>query len=257
LVVQQIATAIANTRTLEVERKRAEALAELNRAKSQFLVKINQELRTPINVVSFSADLLSRHIHQWAEEKNRSYLNLILFAVQQITEFLDEIPLYGKAQAATLKFNPTLLNLEQFCRDIVTQMQLPSDNQKSINFVTYGDCTTAYLDPILLHHILTNLLSNAIKYSPAASTVTFELYYQSRDIIFQIKDAGIGVPVGEQQKIFEPFYRGSNVDDNTLGTGLGLSIVKTLVDLHGAKIAMASEVGVGTTFTVKLPLIDA
>lgn len=74
-------------------------------------------------------------------------------------------------------------------------------------------------------------------------------------MIFQVKDAGIGIPVIDQQQIFELFSRGSNVDHIT-GTGIGLSIVKTLVDLHGGEICLESEVGVGTTFTVVLPSIQ-
>ena len=101
--------------------------------------------------------------------------------------------------------------------------------------------------------ILTNLLSNAVKYSPAGSTVSLELSCQDGEAVFQIKDAGIGIPAAEQKQLFEPFYRGSNVG-NIPGTGLGLAFVKKLVDLHGGQIAVTSVVGVGTTFTVTLPL---
>ena len=144
------------------------------------------------------------------------------------------------------------LNIEQFCRDIVVQMQLANGNQKLINFVSQGDCKITYLDPKLLQHILTNLLSNAMKYSPTGKRVTLELSCQNRDVIFQVKDVGIGIPLVDKKQIFEPFCRGSNVD-NISGMGLGLSIVKTLVELHGGQIDVESEVGLGTAFTVKLP----
>jgi signal transduction histidine kinase len=74
-------------------------------------------------------------------------------------------------------------------------------------------------------------------------------------VIFLLKDAGIGIPAADHCRLFEPFYRGSNVDD-VPGTGLGLAVVKKLVDLHGGQIAVASVVGVGTTFTVTLPLVS-
>lgn len=253
LVAGQIGTAIANTREREQERKRAEALAELHQAKSYFLAKMSHDLRTPVNVVSFSADLLRRNIDQWTQEKNHSYLDLIQVSVQKINEVLDEIMLFGQAEAATLNCKPKQINIVQFCRYIIAQMQLTSQ-EKLINFINKGKLTTAYLDPKLLQHILANLLSNAIKYSPTDSKVTFQLCCQKENVIFQIKDTGIGIPKVDQQKIFEPFYRGSNVD-NISGTGLGLSIVKTLVELHKGKITVESEVGVGTTFSVKLPSI--
>ncbi len=251
----EMLTAIDITDYKQAESELRQALEQakrLSEVRERFVSTLCHQFRTPLNIVAFSADLLRRHLHQWTEEKNRSYLDLIQAAVQQISELLDEILLFGRAEAAKLKCDPRPLNLHQFCRDIVAQMHLASGNQRLINFVSLGDCTNTYLDPKFLQHILTNLLSNATKYSPVGSKVTFELGCEKQHVIFQIKDKGIGIPGIDQQQIFEPFYRGSNVD-SIPGTGLGLSIVKTLVELHGGQIAVESEVGVGTTFTVKLP----
>jgi PAS domain S-box-containing protein len=251
----QLVTAIDITDYKQAEsevRLALEQAKQLSEMRERFVSMLCHQFRTPLNVVSFSADLLRRHINQWSEEKNLSYLDLIQLAVREISQLLDDILLFGKAEAAKLDFHPKLLDLEQFCRDVASQMQLASGLQKSINFVSAGNCTTAYLDPKLLQHILTNLLSNAIKYSPPTSTVTLQLCCEGEDLIFQIKDAGIGIPSSDRQRIFEPFYRGSNVD-SLPGTGLGLSIVKTLVELHGGEINVETEVGVGTTFTVVFP----
>jgi signal transduction histidine kinase len=109
------------------------------------------------------------------------------------------------------------------------------------------------VDKKLLRPILTNLLSNAIKYSASDSQVDLELSCWDGHLIFQIKDRGIGIPAADQQQLFESFHRGSNVGD-IQGTGLGLSVAKKFVDLHGGQINVASEVGLGTTFTVMLPL---
>jgi PAS domain S-box-containing protein len=251
----QMITAIDITDYKKAESELRQALDQakrLSELRERFVSMLCHQFRTPLNVVAFSADLLRRHIHQWTEEKNRSYLDLIQVAVNQISDLLDEILLFGRAEAAKLKCEPRALDIHQFCRDIVTQMQLTSGNQRTINFVSKGDCTVIYLDPKLLQHILTNLLSNAIKYSPTSSTVALELCCQKPDVIFKVRDSGIGIPLVDKQQIFEPFYRGSNID-NIPGTGLGLSIVKTLVELHQGQIDVESEVGLGTTFTVKLP----
>ena len=125
-------------------------------------------------------------------------------------------------------------------------------NQISINFISQNKSITADLDPKMLQLILTNLLSNAIKYSPGNNSVILELYSQDKNIIFKIKDTGIGISLEDRERIFEPFYRGSNID-SIPGTGLGLSIVKTIVDLHGGEIFLESQLGMGTTFTVTLP----
>jgi signal transduction histidine kinase len=109
------------------------------------------------------------------------------------------------------------------------------------------------MDEKLLRHILSNLLSNAIKYSPAGGTIHFALACQDREGIFQIRDEGIGIPPEDLKQLFESFHRATNVG-NIAGTGLGLAIVKKSVDLQGGKIKVNSQIALGTTFTVTLPL---
>ena len=233
-------------------RQTLEQARKLSEVRQRFVSMLCHQFRTPLNVVSFSSDLLRRNIHQWSEEKNHSYLDLIKDAVEQISELLDEILLFGKAEADKLKCEPRQLDLKQFCRDIIAQMYLAGGKQKAINFMSEGECSTVSVDPKLLQHILTNLISNALKYSVGSNSVTLELICGEGDVIFKIRDKGIGIPAVDQQQIFEPFYRGSNID-SIPGTGLGLSIVKTLADLHGCEISLSSKVGIGTTVTLRLP----
>ncbi len=109
------------------------------------------------------------------------------------------------------------------------------------------------MDEKLLGHILTNLLSNALKYSPDDSNVEFTLTCEDGQAIFEIQDQGIGIPEEDIPYLFESFHRASNVG-NILGTGLGLAIVKRCVDTHQGKISLSTTLGVGTKFTVTLPL---
>jgi signal transduction histidine kinase len=109
------------------------------------------------------------------------------------------------------------------------------------------------MDEKLLLHILTNLLTNAIKYSPQDTTVLFGCSCENQEVIFEIKDEGIGIPPEDQKRLFESFHRAKNVGAIP-GTGLGLAIVQKSVELHGGRITCTSEVGVGTTFRVTLPL---
>ncbi len=251
----QLVTAIDITDYKQAESELFQALEQakrLSELRERFVAMLCHQFRTPLNVVSFSADLLRKHIHQWNEEKNRSYLDLIQTAVKEIAHLLDDILLFGKAESAKLEFQPRRIDVESFCRDILVQIQLASGNQKTINFITRGDCTTAYLDPKILQHVLNNLLSNAIKYSPTGSAVSLEVSYQHESIVFRVKDTGIGIPVVDLEDIFEPFFRGSNVE-NIAGTGLGLAIVKMLVELHHGQVYIKSEAGFGTIFTVVLP----
>lgn len=159
--------------------------------------------------------------------------------------------LISQAQADKINFNPIQTNLQELCREIVGNF--PVSSEYMIDFECQDSSINAHIDTTLLRHILNNLLSNAIKYSPKGSTVIFKLTRENNLAVCQISDKGIGIPSEDIKQLFEPFHRASNVGDIP-GTGLGLAIAKNSVDLHGGEIAIKSEVGVGTTFTVKLPL---
>ncbi len=139
------------------------------------------------------------------------------------------------------------------CQDLVEDIELGIGKQHEISWVNSGMASKACMDEKLLRHILTNLLTNAVKYSPLGSVVRFNCHCREQEVIFEIQDQGIGIPPEDQKRLFESFHRAKNVG-NIQGTGLGLSIVKKSVDLHGGKLAVHSEVGVGTTFKVTLPL---
>jgi signal transduction histidine kinase len=175
---------------------------------------------------------------------------------------VNDVLFIGQAEADRLKFNPAPLNLEQFCWELVEEMQPAPHNQKEmdatytavgITFSTRGNCTNACLDEKLLRQILTNLLSNAIKYSPEGGKVRFELECVGSLAVLSIQDEGIGIPAKDLSQLFESFHRASNVG-TIPGTGLGLAIVKKCVDLHGGQITVESVMDVGTRFAVTLPL---
>ncbi len=248
---------ITERKHAEVEVQQAlEQAKQLGILKERFVSMLCHQFRTPLNIVSFCADLLKRHAHQWTEEKQLPYLEHIQIAALQIAQLLDEILFFGKSAAAKLKFEPKTIDIEQLCTEIVEQIQLASDSQTKIKFTLKCERPVCHLDDKLLQPILTNLLANASKYSPPGSTVELEVTCQSQEAVFQVKDRGIGIPQRDRAQLFEPFHRGSNVD-SIPGTGLGLAMVKTLVELHGGSISVDSEVNAGSTFTVVLPVLGA
>jgi signal transduction histidine kinase len=114
----------------------------------------------------------------------------------------------------------------------------------------------AAADERLLAHILTNLLSNAVKYSDPGGCVRFVVERDSAEARFVIRDEGIGIPENDQQMLFTAFHRGANVGSRA-GTGLGLLLVKRCVELHQGKVRIESQIGNGTTVTVKLPVFES
>lgn len=225
---------------------------EINELKTRFISIVSHEFRNPLAKIFLSADLLKNYGHKWTEEENKKHLNYIVVAAKQTKQALDDMLVINQAETGKLKFQPGLLDLENFCGKIVREIQAIADKGHTITFTVSGH-TSACLDEKLLRPILTNLLLNAIKYSPADSNIEFDLICQDGKAILQIKDSGIGIRVDDQARLFTSFYRGSNVG-NIEGIGLGLSIVKQCVDLHGGEISIESEVGVGTKVTVTLPL---
>lgn len=234
-------------------RKALEQEKELNELKSSFVSMVSHEFRNPLNAISTSAQLLERYSDKWSQAQQANFFQQIKASVSRMTVLLDDVLIIGRSEAGKLKFNPAPLNLPKLCRNLVEEIKLSTGNNCNIKFVVHGQCTTPQIDESLLRYIFTNLLSNAIKYSPAGSRVDFELSCQDEAAIFQIRDEGIGIPKEDQAQLFQSFHRAKNVG-NIPGTGLGLTIVKQCVDLHGGAIAVTSEVGVGTTFTVTLPL---
>lgn len=228
-----------------------EQAKQLGELRARFLSTVCHQFRTPLNIVSFSNSLLKEQVDKRTEKKIQPLLDHIQTATEQISEMLDDILFFAKADSAKLNFDPQPIELVQFCHDLVAQMQM-SIRENRIHFVSQHNTLTAYIDKKLLEPILKNLLDNAIKYSSSDTPVEFNLDYENGEVIFQIQDRGIGIPALDQQRLFEPFYRGSNIN-NIPGTGLGLSILKTLIDLQGGQITVKSEVNVGTIFTVILP----
>ncbi|WP_017720848.1 hybrid sensor histidine kinase/response regulator [Kamptonema formosum] len=234
----------------EAIRKEAQ---QLSQRKSQYVSMASHEFRTPLSVIKFSAALLRDYGSKWSEEKKEKHLLRIQAAADSMNQLLEEVLTLGRAESGRLEFNPAPLDAVSFCQELVEALQITAGDQHTLTFTAEGNCTPACLDDKLLWHIFNNLLSNAIKYSPQGSTVFFTLSCEESRLCFQVRDEGIGISKEDQQRLFEPFNRASNVGDIP-GTGLGLAIVKKAVELHGGQIEVESEIGRGTAFTVTLPL---
>jgi signal transduction histidine kinase len=224
---------------------------------------VSHEYRTPLATILSSAELLERYTQKFTEEQKLNHYRRIQTSTRILAQLVNDVLTISKIEAGKQEFNPSLLDLDKFCQELIEELQPTIGNQHKLVFTSQGhwtltdqECiciTAAYMDEKLLRYIISNLLSNAIKYSSQGSTVKFDLVYDQRQAVFRIQDQGIGIPKEDLQYLFESFYRGSNVGAIS-GTGLGLTIVKNSVDLHGGQMAVDSEVGVGTTFTITLPL---
>lgn len=243
--------------------KALEAERELNELKSRFIATVSHEYRTPLTTILSSAELLEHYAYQFTEDNKLKHYRRIQITASLLSQLVNDILTISKIESGKQEFNPSWLNLEKFCSELVEELQLTIASQHNLVFTNHGcasltvqalcSLATGYMDEKLLRYIICNLLSNAVKYSPQDSTVKFDLVCKQNHAILRIQDEGMGIPLEDQQHLFESFHRGSNVG-TTSGTGLGLAIVKRAVDLHHGQITVESKVGVGTTFTVTLPL---
>ncbi|MBD2623854.1 CHASE3 domain-containing protein [Microcystis flos-aquae FACHB-1344] len=225
---------------------------ELSDLKIQLFSMISHEFRTPLTVILSASQLLENGLKD-ADKSSRKNLYRIQSSVKLMNQFLTDILILTRAESGNLSCQLEPLDIEAFCLNLVEDFQFINKNNTPIKFVSQGLMIRPYLDEKLLYSILSNLLLNAIKYSPTGAGISLILWKDSDRIVFQVRDHGIGIAEEDRGKIYEPFYRGQNVE-NIIGTGLGLAVVKKCVELHRGEIALDSQVDKGTSFTVKLPI---
>ena len=252
---------LVNSRDI-TERKRLSEISlalarekELSAIKTRFFSMASHEFRTPLSTALAAAQLMENSSSVWQDANKRSRnLRRIQNSVKNMVQLLDDILTINRAETGKLEFNPKPLRLEKLCLHCVEEMQLSAGSEYQITFHCPQQGVRVNLDEKLMRSIMTNLLSNAIKYSPQGGEVKVTLQFLADNVLLEITDQGIGIPPNYLKQLFEPFHRGQNVR-RIPGTGLGLVVVKKCVDLHHGQINLTSEIDVGTTVTVTLPVV--
>lgn len=229
-------------------------LEAVNQDKSRILASVSHDLRNPLTTILTSTGLLKDYGHKFSQEQQDKHYQRISGAVKNMNQLLEDVLVWSKTDLGKLSFEPERLDAIAFCQNLIEEFTLIATPQHTLTLSTTEEYIELVSDEKILLHILGNLLSNAIKYSPQGGIVSLEISCDRTLVIFRIQDQGIGIPADYQTQLFQPFERAKNVS-NISGTGIGLWIVKHSVDLHGGQISVDSVVGVGTTFTVTLPLV--
>lgn len=264
---QRMYTAIIQDLT---ERKRAEAARvekerlhvaldkekELRELKSRFVSTLSHELRTPLSAIMLASDMLTKFGDLASPEETAEYLDTIQTQTKHLAEMVNDVLRLSKAETTGPDFEPEWVSVEVACRAIVEEVQQTHRTDHEIVFVSKQRPIHANVDTKLLRHALSNLLSNAIKYSPDGGEVRLELSRRRGQVILRVIDQGIGIPAEDLHNLFTPFQRAGNTDTID-GTGLGLYIARQAIELHQGRITVESTVGVGTTFTIFLPMMQS
>jgi len=226
-------------------------LKELDRIKTDFVNTISHDLRSPLTAIYGFVSLIDRVGP--INEQQAEFIHHIQSSVQHITALINDLMDLGRVEA-DYDIQMQDVNL----KDIITQSienldyQISEKLQELVLFIP-EEIPGILGNPLHLQRMVSNLLENAIKFTPPLGKIGVQCRVETSQLIFEVTDNGPGIPLADQPYIFDKFYRGSNLSQNTQGTGLGLSIVKSVVDKHHGRIWLESS-PTGTTFTVILPI---
>lgn len=222
--------------------------------KSEFLASMSHELRTPLNaVIGFSEVLLDRMFGD-INERQEEYLRDIWNSGKHLLELLNEILDLSKVEAGQMVLEPSTFGVASaldYCLAMVRERATAHAITVTVEVTETIDTIEA--DELRFKQVVLNLLSNAVKFTPDGGTVTVRAYRDGTDLVITVKDTGIGVPVEDQERIFESFQQGRRGAPKEEGTGLGLTLSRRIVWLWGGRMWLESSPGAGSTFGFSIP----
>lgn len=220
--------------------------------RNDFVANVSHELKTPVGAVS----LLAEAIDSAADDPVavRRFAGRMDKEARRLADLVQDIIELSRLQGTDVVLKGTVVDLREILREAVDRTALLAQ-ERGVKIGVGGD-THAFVfgDPDLLMTAFRNLIDNALRYSPAGTTVGVGIRERDGLVSVSVTDQGPGIPLGEQERVFERFYRVDTARSrSTGGTGLGLSIVKHVVSNHGGEVSLWSQPGQGSTFTVRLP----
>jgi PAS domain S-box-containing protein len=238
----------------EEELRQAKEVADsANQAKSRFLAVVAHEFRTPLGLLTINVDILDRYWHLLAIEERREQHEQIRSAARQMTHLVESVSTFNRQELTASAATATEVDIAKICHAIAGEVNKVWGKGHVFNARISSACGLHTMDEALFRRLLENLLTNAFRFTPGDGCVSLIVKRQEELLLIEVTDTGIGIPEDEQKKVFEAFYRSSNVDARN-GLGLGLSIVTEALQKLGGTITLTSSPGAGSTFLMALPL---
>ncbi|MFN6531361.1 ATP-binding protein [Nostoc sp. ChiSLP03a] len=254
LIAAQIAASIANAQAYEEERKRAEALAEIDRAKTVFFSNVSHEFRTPLTLMLGPLEDTLATCATLLPAKEREQLEMVQRNGLRLLKLVNSLLDFSRIEAGRVQASYEPTNLATFTAELASVFRSAVERagmQLSVNCPALP--APVYVDREMWEKIVLNLLSNAFKFTMAGE-IAVSLQWSNDHIEFAVKDTGIGIPAAEIPHLFERFHRVKGAQGRTFeGSGIGLSLVQELVQMHGGTVDVTSLLGVGSCFTVSIP----
>lgn len=258
LVVNQVAASIANARASEDERRRAETLAELDRAKTAFFSNVSHEFRTPLTLMMSPLEELLAVPDEERLGDRRHLIDVAHRNSQRLLRLVNTLLDFSRVEAGRMKAVYVPTDLARLTGDLVSNFRSLCERAGIRLEVECDELPEAvYVDREMWEKIVLNLMSNAFKFT-LEGAIAVALRVQEGEAVLTVTDSGVGIPRGELPHLFDRFHRvESTLGRSHEGSGIGLALVQELVKLHGGRIVVESEVGRGTRFTVSIPLGQA
>ncbi|HEU5036272.1 MAG TPA: SpoIIE family protein phosphatase [Nocardioides sp.] len=253
LVAAHLSAAISDSRAIEAEKQRAETLARLDQAKTDFFANVSHELRTPLTLLLAPAEDALVSEEEPLPPHQRERLATIVRNGQRMLQLVNTLLDFSRLESGRARSEFRCTDLCTLTGELAAMFQSAADRSGLRLEVDCDGPVWAWVDHDQWAKVVLNLLSNAFKFT-FEGAVRLTLEEQDGEVVLTVKDTGTGIPDSEMPHLFERFHRVAGARSRTHeGSGIGLALVAELVALHGGRIEVASRVGEGSTFTVRLP----
>jgi signal transduction histidine kinase len=251
----QVAAALTTIEAFSRQRQAVEQLERLNRAKSEFVSIVSHEFRTPLTGIQGFSEMMRDE--QLSMEEMREYAGDINKDVQRLNRMINEMLDLDRMESGRMTIHPERLDFNAVIDDAASRVR-PNAPNHTLTLDLQPDLPQIQADRDRMTQVASNLLNNAIKYSPTGGRITLSTRAEGDQLLFDVRDEGLGIPKDALETIFERYSRvDSQATKDIQGTGLGLPIVRQIVQLHGGRVWAESELGRGSVFHVVLPLAGA
>ncbi len=229
---------------------------QIDKAKTEFVSLASHQLRTPLSTINWYAEMLMAGDAGELNKEQKKYLNEIYEGNQRMVGLVNDLLNVSRIDLGTFSMEPTPTDIVALAKQVVQEQEPDIFKRKQSVVESYQPETMVMpVDPKLMRIIFQNLLSNAIKYTPERGSIQLTIAQQAGSVKITVADTGYGIPVSQQNNIFQKLFRADNVKaKDTVGTGLGLYLAKSIVEHSGGTISFTSVENQGTTFTITLPL---
>jgi two-component system phosphate regulon sensor histidine kinase PhoR len=254
-VSHDLVASLVQVQAFEQQRESMRRLEELDHAKDAFISTVSHELRTPLTSIVGYLELMSEGGMGPLSEDVSQGIAIIERNVDRLRGLVEDLLALSAYDAEQMRLELRPVDLVAVVADC-QQMLAPVTAEKQLEVVvtTEGEVARVTGDHTQLERVVLNVLTNAVKFSHRGGTVTIRLQAEDDEVVMSVHDDGIGIPQAEQHRIFSRFFRSSlSAAEEIQGTGLGLALVRAVVERHGGSVSLASQEGVGTVVTVRLP----